>query len=114
MGELYFLLGDYQATLAAAEKAQENCAEVLSKNPAHTQSKNVTARSKTLLGNVYAAFAEKNGQIDSWRKALENYRAGLEIFNNLKAEGKFTALDAKRVADLEASIGKAESKIGKS
>ena len=101
-------------TLSAAAKAQENCSLVLEKNPAHTQSKNVTGRSKNLVGKVYAAFAEKNGQTDSWRKALENFRASLEIFNNLKAEGKFTALDAKRVADLETAIGKAEGKIGKS
>jgi eukaryotic-like serine/threonine-protein kinase len=114
MSELYFLLGDYQSTLNAAAKAQENCGEMLAKNPAHTMSKNVMARSKSLVGKVYASLAEKTGQTDSWRKALENYRASLEIFNNLKAEGKFTALDTKRVADLEASIGKAESKIGKS
>ena len=113
MSELYFLLGDYQATLDAAAKAQENCGQVLSKNPAHTQSENVTARSKTMVGKVYAALAEKNGQTDSWRKALENYHAGLEIFNRLKAEDKFTALDGKRVDDLETAIAKAEKEIGR-
>ena len=111
MSDLYLVLGDYAATLAAAEKAQENCAAVLAKNPAHTQSINVTARSKQTVGKVYAALAEKNGQSDSWKKALENFRASLDILNNLKTDGKFTALDGKRVADVEAAISKAESRI---
>ena len=113
MSELYYELGDYQATFAAAEKTQENCREVLAKNPAHTQSKIVAARSKKLVGDIYLAFAEKNGQVDSWQKALENFRAGLEIYNNLKADGKLSALENKKVTDLEAAIGKTMSKIGK-
>jgi non-specific serine/threonine protein kinase/serine/threonine-protein kinase len=111
LSEVYFTLGDYASALSAAEKAQANCSEVLAKNPAHTQSKNVTGRAKLMVGKVYTAYAEKNGQTDSWKTALENFRAGLEIFNNLKAEGKFTPLDAKRIADLEPSIAKAESRV---
>jgi non-specific serine/threonine protein kinase/serine/threonine-protein kinase len=110
MSELYYLSGDYPSTLNAAEKAQENCREVLSKNSAHTQSKNVTARSKNLVGRVYASLAAKNGQTDARQKALENFRASLEIYNNLKAEGKITALDNKRIADLEKDIAVIENK----
>jgi hypothetical protein len=111
MSELYFLLNDFESTLSAAEKARENCREVLAKNSAHTQSKNVTARSKNLVGKVYMSLAEKNGQTESWQKALENLRASQEIYNNLKADGKFTALDGKRVAELEAAIGKVTEKL---
>ena len=72
----------------------------------------MTARSKNLVGKVYAALAEKNGQSNLWRKALENYRASFEIYNNLRAESKFTALDGKRAANLETAIALAERKIG--
>ena len=111
MSELYFLLNDFEPTLFAAEKAQENCREVLAKNSAHTQSKNVTARSKNLVGKVYMSLAEKNEQTESRQKALENLRASQEIYNDLKADGKFTALDEKRVAELEAAIGKVTEKL---
>ena len=113
MSELYFLLNDFPATLPTAEKARQNCGEVLARNPAHTQSKNVTARSKNLVGKVHLSLAEKNGQTESWQKALENLSASLEIYNNLKADGKFTALDGKRVADLEAAIERVTEKLRK-
>ena len=112
MSELYFLLNDYQSTLSAAEKAQANCAEVLAKNPAHTQSKNITAKSKNLVGKAYLALAEKNSQPEAWKKALENLRASLEIYRQLKADGKVTPLDEKKITDLETLIVKTESKIG--
>ncbi len=113
MSELYYDFRDFQEALKAAEEAQRNCREVLAKNPAHTQSKIVLARSKNIVGKVFAAFAEQDGQIDSWRKALENFRAGLDIYNNLKTDGTLSALEIKKVTDLESAIKKAESNIGK-
>ena len=108
MSELYYQLKDFQSAINAAQKTQENCAEVISKNPAHTQSKNVTARAKILVGKVYMAQSATVGQDNLRQKALENFRASLEIYSNLKADGKFTALDGKRVAELETEISKVE------
>ncbi|MBA3272707.1 MAG: protein kinase, partial [Chthoniobacterales bacterium] len=88
MAELYLVLNDYPSALAAAENSQANCGAVLAKNPAHTQSMRVTAQAKSLAGNVYAALAERDNQMDSWRKALENYRASREIYGAFKADGK--------------------------
>lgn len=110
MSELYYQLKDYQAALNAAQKTQENCGEVLTKNPAHTQSKNVAARAKMLIGKVYMDQSEMDNQSNLRQKALENFRASLDIYNNLKTDGKFTPLDAKRVAELQAAISKAEGK----
>ena len=111
MGELYLLLNDYPAALAAAERTEANCGAVLEKNPAHTQSKRVTAWSKNLAGSVHAALAERDNAPELWRKALENYGATRDIYNALKAEGKFAAVDEKKYAALEAAIGVAESKL---
>ena len=110
IGELYLLLNDDTSALAAAEKTEANCGAVLEKNPAHTQSKRVTAWSKNLAGKVYASLAERDNQIELWGKALENYSASREIYHQLKADGKFAAVDEKRFAALEAAIGVAESK----
>lgn len=111
MSEMYYDLGDYQAARNSAEKAQENCGEVLAKNPAHTQAKIVTARAKIIIGKSYLSLAEKNGQNDLKQKTLENFRASLEIYDNLKAAGKHSANEEKRVEDLKKAIGKIESKI---
>ena len=114
MSETHFSLGDFQAALTTLQKTVDNCREVLDKNPAHTQSLKVTAKAKRLTGDIHAATAVKNGRTDSWRKALENYQAGLQIYSQLKAEGKSAAPDAKAIADLETEIGKIESRLGKS
>jgi tetratricopeptide (TPR) repeat protein len=114
MAELYLLLNDYPSALAAAEKTQANCGAVLEKNPAHTQSTRVTAWAKNLVGKVHALLAERNNEIELWRKALQNYGASMEIYNRLKADGKFAAVDEKRFAALEAAIRVAESKLSES
>ncbi|MGI8493954.1 MAG: protein kinase domain-containing protein [Pyrinomonadaceae bacterium] len=111
MGEMYYDLGDYNAARNAAEKAQENCGEVLAKNPSHTQAKIVTARAKNMLGKSYLSLAEKNGQDDLRQKALENLRASLKIYDGLKAEGKTSAIENKKIEELKVVISKAESKI---
>ena len=115
MAELYLLLKDYLSALAAAEQTQANCGAVLEKNPAHTQSMRVTAQAKNVAGKVYAALAEQDkNQRELWRKALANYGASLEIYNRLKAEGKFAAIDDTKYADLQAAIQVAESKVSAS
>ena len=114
MGELHLLLHDYGSALDAAAKTEANCGAVLGKNPAHTQSKRVTAWSKNLAGQVYAALGERDHQAESWRKAVENYRASLEIYNGLKTDGKFAAVDEKKVTALESAIVLAESKLSES
>ncbi|MDQ3135742.1 MAG: hypothetical protein M3Q76_13245 [Acidobacteriota bacterium] len=111
IGELYLLLNDDTSALAAAEKTEANCGAVLEKNPAHTQSKRVTAWSKNLAGKVYASLAERNNETELWRKALENYRASREIYNRLKADGTFPAVDEKKFTALEAAIAVPESKL---
>nr|MBA2270683.1 hypothetical protein [Chthoniobacterales bacterium] len=111
MAELYLVVNDYPSALSAAEKTQANCGTVLEKNPAHTQSMRVTAQAKFLAGNVYAALAELDNQMDSWRKALENYRASSEIYNALKADGKIVAADEKRLVALETASRIAEGKL---
>lgn len=112
MSELYYETGDYPATRNAAEKAQQNCADVLAKNPAHTQAKIVTARAKNMLGKAYSSLAEKSDEKDLWQKALENFRTSMEIYDSLKADGKMSAQEEKRVEDLKTLIAKAESKRG--
>jgi non-specific serine/threonine protein kinase/serine/threonine-protein kinase len=114
MAELYLVLNDYSSALSAAEKTEANCAAVLAKNPAHTQSMRVTAQAKSLAGDAYAALAERNNGPDLWRKALENYGASRAIYNQLRADGKFATVDEKRFAALEAAIGGAESELSKS
>ncbi len=109
--ELYLSLKDYPSALAAAEKTQANCGAVLEKDPAHTQSQLVTARSKNLVGQVYALLAERDNEIEWWRKALANYRASREIYQRLKADGKMSAPDEKKFVALETAIGVAESKL---
>jgi non-specific serine/threonine protein kinase/serine/threonine-protein kinase len=112
MGELYLLLNDHLAALAAAEKTEANCGAVLKNNPAHTQSTRVTAWAKNLSGQVYASLAERDNQAELWRQAVENYHASMEIYNRLQADGKFAAVDEKKVAALEAALRLAESKLG--
>ncbi len=113
MGETQYGAGDYQSALAIAQKAMDNCREILEKNPAHTQSIRVTARSQHLKGKSYAALAEKSSGSELWQKSLENYRASLEIYNKFRAEGKSAGYDNKTIADLEKEIGKIENKIVK-
>ena len=111
MGELYLLLNDHTAALAAAESAEANCRAVLEKNPAHTQSTRVTAWARNLAGDVHAALAARSNARETWRKALENYAAAREIYNRLKADGKFAAVDEKRFTALETANRVAESKL---
>lgn len=114
MAELYLVLKDYPSALTAAEKTQANCGAVLEKNPAHTQSIRVTAQAKLLAGNVHAALAARDNQMDSWRKALENYGASSEIYKALKADGKIVAADEKRLAAVEDASRLAETKLSES
>ncbi len=112
--KLYLLLNDYPSAHAAAERTQASCGAVLEKNPAHTQSKLVTAWSKNLTSKVYALLAERDNEIELWRRALENYGASMEIYHRLKADGKFPAVDEKKFAALEAAIREVESKLAES
>lgn len=114
MSETHYGGKDYQSALLTLQKTMDNCREVLEKNPAHTQSTRVTARSQNMLGKIYGAFAEKSGQTELWRKALENYQASWKVYNQFKAEGKLAEFDTKTIADLETEIGKIETKLGKS
>ncbi|MEJ7623902.1 MAG: serine/threonine-protein kinase [Pyrinomonadaceae bacterium] len=103
MGASQFGLGDTKSAIPTLLLAIEHCGEVLKKNPAHNQAVRVTARTHDFLGDAYSTIRD-------YPRALENFRASLGHYNQLKTSGKSITQDDKAIALIEEAMAKIEVK----
>lgn len=106
IGEAHVTLQEHEAALRCFLQARDEFAAVLARNPENTYAARMSSYNFDRLAKSYAALAEKGNREEYLGQAVTNWRAALEGFNGLKANGNLGELDSNIIAETEKEIEK--------
>ncbi|MGI8544045.1 MAG: protein kinase domain-containing protein [Aridibacter sp.] len=104
---------NYESSIELYEKAKDEMQNVIDLEPNYVNAIRVRFFCFRFIGKNYETLAEKGNRTEYLQKALKNYRRALEGLKKMKDNGTLGEFDLKLVPEIQATINKVESKLGK-